>query len=90
MREIRIEGYLVECIEALGGECRKWTDPGRRGAPDRICFLPGGVIVFVETKAKRGKLRTNQKRYHAMLRRLRQRVVVLYSIEQVDDFLLTV
>ena len=40
MRESTIEAHLVKRVKELGGECRKVTWPGRRGAPDRLVMLP--------------------------------------------------
>ena len=53
-REDAIEKYLIGRIEALGGLCEKWVCPGKRGVPDRLCFLPGGVFFIVETKRPKG------------------------------------
>lgn len=48
--EKEIEGKLRDRTIAAGGLCVKWTCPGWKGVPDRICLLPGGRVVFVETK----------------------------------------
>ncbi len=60
-REKDIERYLVKQVEKLGGKAYKWVSPGNVGVPDRIVMLPVEVIVFVELKAKAGRLRTGQK-----------------------------
>lgn len=41
MRERDIERHLVRRVKELGGDCRKVTWQGRRGAPDRLVMLPG-------------------------------------------------
>ena len=46
-----IESYLCKEIKRLGGTAYKFTSPGRRSVPDRLCVLPGGVIAFIECKA---------------------------------------
>ncbi len=57
-----IEAKLRKVVEASGGKCLKWVCPGWSGVPDRIVLLPGGRIVFVETKRpKGGKLDALQK-----------------------------
>lgn len=57
-----IEARLRKTVEAAGGYCLKWVCPGWVGVPDRIVLLPGGRIVFVETKRpKGGKLSAMQK-----------------------------
>lgn len=45
-----IEKKLRQMIEQHGGRCLKWVCPGWAGVPDRICLLPGGLVLFVETK----------------------------------------
>ena len=49
-----IESKLRRAVEAAGGRCLKWVCPGWVGVPDRIILLPGGRIVFVETKRPKG------------------------------------
>lgn len=88
MLEEVVETDLVEGVEARGGECLKFTVPGRVGPPDRIVLMPGARIIFVETKAPDGVLKSWQKRFHTMLRLLGFRVEVLWTREQVQDFLL--
>lgn len=93
MRESRIERALREGVEALGGECYKFTSPGRRGVPDRIVYLPHPqaegtfVRVHVETKAPGRGLKPWQERERARLQRLGERVVKLDSLEAVAHFL---
>ncbi len=80
-RESKVEKALRDLVFAKGGECLKFTSPGRRGAPDRIILMPGAKIEFCETKAKNGKLRPEQKRFHARLKELGFTVYVLSSLE---------
>lgn len=50
VREGKIEKYLVDEIEKIGGTAYKFTSPGRVGVPDRIvCYK--GLVVFVEVKS---------------------------------------
>ena len=51
MRERDVEKYLKREIAKVGGECFKWTSPGRKGVPDQLVFLPSGAILMVEVKA---------------------------------------
>lgn len=46
-----LEVKLCDAIEMLGGYAYKFTSPGRRNVPDRLCCLPEGLVVFVEVKA---------------------------------------
>ncbi|SCL87964.1 VRR-NUC domain-containing protein [Sporanaerobacter sp. PP17-6a] len=51
MKEKEIETYLRNEIKKLGGKAYKFVSPGNNGVPDRLICLPGGQVVFVETKA---------------------------------------
>jgi hypothetical protein len=52
--EKEIEAKLVKIVKDAGGLCLKWVCPGFAGVPERICLLPGGRVVFVETKRPKG------------------------------------
>lgn len=70
MAESDIESYLRKRVEANGGKCWKWVSPGRRGVPDRIVLMPGGVVAFVETKSPGKTERPDQILVQRILRRL--------------------
>ena len=85
MREREVEGYLRRRVEAHGGECRKFIPEQDPGYPDRIVMLPGGVLVWVETKKPSGgRVSPLQKLRHKELRALGQRVEVVWTKEQAD------
>lgn len=85
--EASIEKYLCDQVKLLGGMCIKFTDPGRRGAPDRIVCLPGHAAYFVELKRpKLSRLDAHQGRYHDDLKAAGQRVWVIWNREEVDAF----
>lgn len=52
--EKQIEKKLVDEVDLRGGMCLKWVCPGHAGVPDRILLLPGGRVIFVETKRPSG------------------------------------
>lgn len=85
--ENRVEKYLHERFKQLGGTTRKWTSPGRDGVPDRICFLPGNHIVFVEVKTMHGRLTLRQEREMNTLRHLGCDCHVVYGTEGVDELM---
>ena len=98
MRESEIETYLVNRVKAMGGEVRKVKWIGRRGAPDRIVMLPGDFdrfgedsapsrTIWVELKAPGEKAKPHQVREHERMRRMGQTVVVVDSMEGVDEVL---
>lgn len=52
--EKEIENSLRKTVIRHGGMCLKWVCPGWSGVPDRIILLPGGLVIFVETKRPKG------------------------------------
>jgi hypothetical protein len=84
--EAKVEFYLVYGVAKRGGWAAKMVDKGRRGAPDRECRFPGGRIVYVETKCKNGRLEPWQSEYHESLRDLGFTVLLLWTIEQCDEW----
>lgn len=87
MREKEIEKKLVEGIRKLGGRAYKWVSPGNDGVPDRIVFLPEGLVFFVELKTETGKLTALQEVQLGRLKALGQNVRVLHGIREVEKFL---
>lgn len=100
MRESIIEKHLVKRVKELGGEVRKVQWIGRKGAPDRLVMLPlrqvhtgGGVhyaaamTVWVELKATDKKPEPHQLREHQRMREMGQWVVVIDSVEGVEEML---
>jgi hypothetical protein len=103
MRESTIEAYLVARVKELGGECRKVSWQGRKGAPDRLVMLPGqdsilnfksSRTVWVELKAEglaalfpHTPHERQQHREHERMRAMGQRVVVVDSYAGVDEVL---
>lgn len=86
MREKDIESHLVKRVKECGGIPYKFVSPQRVGVPDRICVLPGNMILFVELKAPGQKPRPEQEREHKRLRDLGCKVLVLDTKEQVDRY----
>ena len=91
MHERDIEAHLVKRVRELGGECRKVQWIGRNGAPDRLVMLPsttfGNQATWVELKAPGAKARPSQLREHERMRSMGQRVVVIDSIDGVEELL---
>ena len=92
MRERNVEQHLVKRVKALGGEVRKVKWIGRIGAPDRVVMLScinntSNNLAWVELKAPGEKPRPSQLREHERMRRMGQCVVVIDSIEGVEDLL---
>ena len=82
--EKTIEGYLVRRVKEAGGMAPKWVSPGMSGVPDRIVFLPGGRIIFVEVKAPGKKLRPLQLHVQGQLEALGVDFRVVDSKETVN------
>lgn len=86
MRESDLEAYLVRRVTQAGGECRKVSWPGRRGAPDRAVFLPGSLL-WIELKAPGEKAKPHQIREHQRLQALGQTVHIVDSTDQIDELI---
>jgi hypothetical protein len=92
MRERDIEAHLVKRVKELGGECRKVQWVGRHGAPDRLVMLPRETYetptcIWVELKRPGQKAKPHQVREHQRMRDMGQRVVVIDSIDGVEELL---
>jgi len=83
MLERQIEAALVRAAHDVGGMALKWTSPGMTGVPDRIVFIPGGRIVFVELKAPGKKPTPLQLKVQQRIRDLGHEVLVIDSLEDV-------
>lgn len=78
--EKELEAKLRTKVEDAGGRCLKWVCPGWAGVPDRIVLLPGGRIVFVETKRPvGGELSARQKWWRRELTRLGFKYCVVWN-----------
>ena len=55
---------------------------GLIGIPDLVLIQPGGGIVWLEVKTKRGRLSASQKRMHKKLSDMGHRVHVVRSVDE--------
>ena len=82
-QEREIEARLNAIVAKHGGHALKWVCPGWAGVPDRILLLPGGGILFVETKRPQGG------RMSALQKYWRRRLVDLgfefWRVQTFDD-----
>ena len=81
-----IEAYLVRKVKERGGAAYKFTSPAHRGVADRVVCLPGQTW-FVELKAPGGRLTALQTLFGREMERLEQNYTVLWSKEEVDQWL---
>lgn len=86
MKESELESILVSEIRKVGGRSYKWVSPGNSGVPDRIVFLPGGKVIFVELKTDSGKVGAQQKIQINRIQSLGQDVRVVRGIRGLIDF----
>lgn len=85
MLEVSIEDYLIARVKELGGVTRKVIYKGRRGAPDRLCILPGGRVVFVEVKRPKGGRHSGQQNEEiALMQSLGAEAYFLKTKEEID------
>lgn len=86
MLEKDLEKKLKKRIEQIGGECWKFNS-GIRGVPDRIVIVCG-VLYFVELKRPSGGVLSPLQKYrHKRLRELGQKVLIIDSMEKLDNFI---
>lgn len=82
-----IEAKLRRMVTAYDGLCLKWVCPGWSGVPDRIILLPGGRVIFVETKRpKGGRLSRMQLWWQKKLTQLGFRHEIVWNEEDLMDF----
>lgn len=82
--EKEIEAALKNMVTKHGGKCLKWVCPGWTGVPDRIILLPGGRVLFAETKKpKGGKLSKMQEWWWQQLRLLGFWSVIIKDLEDI-------
>lgn len=82
------EQILVAAIRSMGGYSFKLKFIGMAGAPDRIVFLPGARVEFVELKrAKGGKLENSQEVLFPKLERLGFKIHIVYGTIGVHHFI---
>lgn len=86
MLEKQIEAYLVKRVKALGGVAYKFVSPAHRGVADRVVCLPDGQTWFIELKTEGGRLSALQQVFGKEMERMNQRYCVLWSKEQVDEW----
>ncbi len=84
--ENKVEEYLNEEVQKLGGFTRKFAYIGRRGGADRIAFLYG-TIILIEVKTTGGKESTLQTRERRRIRKTGARAHVVFGKEDVDKLL---
>lgn len=89
MKEKAIENRLIREVTNAGGMCIKFPPLFFAGFPDRLVFMPRGVLVLVELKAPGKKPGPLQVKVHAKLRALGFRVEVIDSYEQIDALMIT-
>ena len=88
--EKTVEQHLMRCVKKIGGFCVKLTM--LNGIPDRLVLLPKGMnstgrTYLVELKAPGGRLSEIQKVRHKQLKQMGFEVYVLWTVEQVDEWL---
>lgn len=81
------EKYLTERVLALGGKSYKWAHSGHKGVMDRVCFLPGNLVFFVEVKSEGKTLSGIQKIIHNEIKPLFNRIYVVDTKREVDELI---
>ncbi len=93
LNESDIEDHLCNMVKTIGGTPYKFTSPGKRAVPDRLCLLPipaehreivRKYVRFVEAKRPGETATPAQRREHDRLRELGFYVVVIDTKEGGD------
>ena len=87
MDEKTVERELVKRVKEEGGIAYKFSSPGRRSVPDRLCLFPGGKILFVECKAPGKRPTVAQVKEHERLKALGFEVLIVDGVETVKELL---
>lgn len=88
MLEKDIEKYLVKRVQAVGGKAYKFVSPSNRGVADRIVCLADGTAHFIELKRPGGKISPLQRAFMQEMAQLNQNYEILWSKEEVDQWIL--
>ena len=78
--EKEIEKKFCQRVESRGGMTVKFSDPSRRGAPDRLVIEQD--IYFVEFKRPKGVIAKHQIEYAKRLEDLNVMVYLIETMEQ--------
>ena len=81
-----IEKKLADGVVALGGQCYKLVEDGKRGFPDRTVVM-AGLVEFIELKAHGGKLSRQQEAKIEEIKDAGGRAFVLTGIKNVEQYL---
>jgi hypothetical protein len=85
-KEQSAEDKFCDLVDADGGEARKMNGLGYMSWPDRLVLRPGVErALWVEFKREGEDLTPSQKDMHKKLKRLGQRVVTCWTLEQASD-----
>jgi hypothetical protein len=82
MREKDVEKHLCDQVKLRGGKPYKFSSPGRRSVPDRLCCFRNNFHIFIECKAEGKRLSPAQIRECNTLVRLGHTVRVTSSKEE--------
>lgn len=85
--ECDVEDYFCLGVASLNGFAEKHVSPGRRGVPDRLVTFPGLPMELVELKTVGGTVKPWQDRDHKFRAKLGQRVRVIWTKRQVDEYI---
>ena len=83
--ERRIENRIKRAVESIGGLAVKQA--GTAGMPDRLIILPGGRHLWLELKAKGGRLSKLQELAIARLRAMGCEVDVVTGPVEAEDYI---
>lgn len=88
--EAKVEKYLTDQVNSLGGICWKFTSPGTTGVPDRIVILNGKTFYVELKRPKGGRISAIQKWRIKQLIMHDQKVYVIKNVDEASEMLKTI
>lgn len=82
-----LERRFVEMVTRYGGIAYKMQNVYQSGFPDRVVFMPGGGVYFVEFKSGGGTMSRMQVYVREKLTRMGYRYYVVDSREKLSEVL---
>lgn len=84
MLESTLQSKIIKQLTSKGFLCVKLIQTNLNGIPDIMC-LRNGIVIFIEVKSEKGKVRPLQEYRHKQLREHGFEVLVVNDINQIKQ-----
>lgn len=82
--EAELEKGTLKLLREAGALCYKFVSPNKRGVPDDIILLGGGLVIFAEFKNPNGTGRLS-KLQEINIEKLRRFNYIVYVVDSVES-----